>query len=258
MKVLLLGSDGFIGRSLATHLESNCQVVKVNRATNLEEFFRQNQTFDFVVNCVSSKPLANSIESNESNFEYPRRFFENVATEHWVQLESYFQLQIPMGRSDFYTHDKQRFSEHLDTFTKNVSSPSIHHLYMPHVFGKGDRPGRLISSAILAMKSGITFETSSGTQYLPLLHNSDAVAGIASFLDKPTSVASCTPFWYGQARELLTIISSVFDAPPISFGAKADSSDANFPQVQFPDVVNGWQPKMSLNEFLEWVRVQSE
>jgi nucleoside-diphosphate-sugar epimerase len=231
--------------------------VKVSRGTNLVEILNDYQSYDFVINCVSSRATSDSIESNESNFEYPRRIFDNVQAGHWIQLESYFQLQIQMGRRDPYSLDKQKFSEYLDARSKIDSSPVIHHLFMPHIFGEGDRPGRLILSSILAMKSGLQFETSSGGQYLPILHLSDAVKGIASFLDNPTSVASCSPFWHGQVKDLLTIISSLFDAPPASFGKMTDPIDVNFPQVQFPSTVNNWWPEMQLNEFLEWVRVQS-
>ena len=258
MKILLLGSGGFIGKSLAYHLESDHQVVKVSRETNSEKLFKEDQTYDFVVNCVSSKPTTELVESYESNFDYPREFFENVKAKNWIQLESYFQLQIPMGRRDAYTLDKQRFSEYLDACSKSRSSPVIHHLFMPHVFGEGERPARLISSAILAMKNELVFETSKGTQYLPLLHVSDAVTGIASFISNPTLMASCSPFWHGHVNDLLKIIASVFNAPKISFGVKPDPSDAHFPQVQFPSTVNNWHPKMQLNDFLEWVRVQSE
>ena len=258
MKIILLGATGFIGKSLSSYLENDHQVVKVKRSTSLEYLFKADQTFDFVINCVSSKSSSSSSESNISNFEYPKKFLEKVQTKHWIQLESYFQLQIPMGRRDSYTLDKQRFSQHLDTTVNTESSPMIHHLFLPHVFGEGDRPERLISSAILAMKRGQKFETSTGTQFLPILHKLDAVKGIASFLDHPTSVAACHPFWHGQVRELVTEIAFVFKAPQIAFGQKSDPIDVNFPQVQFPDNVINWQPKMQVSEFLDWVRIQNE
>jgi nucleoside-diphosphate-sugar epimerase len=258
MKVLLLGSVGFIGKSLGSHLESVHEVVKVNRETNLKELFKEDQTYDFVINCVSSKASDDMVASYKSNFEYPREFLEIIRAKHWIQLESYFQLQIPMGRRDAYTLDKQRFSEYLNVSEKTRSSPVIHHLFLPHVFGEGGRPERLIASAILAMRSGLTFDTTNGTQYLPLLHISDAVAGITSFLNHPTLVASCAPFWHGQVRDLLKIISSVFDAPQINFGLKPDPIDSNFPRVQFPSTVNEWHPRMQIDEFLEWVRIQGE
>jgi nucleoside-diphosphate-sugar epimerase len=258
MKILQLGTTGLIGSELAFRLESSHQVTKINRNSNLEKFFKEPQAYDFVINCVVSKPYSNLAESNESNFEYPKKFLEHVQTKHWVQLESYFQLQIPMGRHDSYTLEKQRFSEYLDLIAESQSSLLIHHLFLPHVFGDGDRPERLISSAILALRNGQKFETSTGTQFLPILHKSEAVSGIVSFLDNPTSVACCHPFWYGQVRELLTLISSVFNAAQIAFCQKSDPIDSHFPPVQFPEIVNNWHPKMQLIDFLDWVRIQSE
>jgi hypothetical protein len=160
MKILLLGSDGFIGEPLGTHLAAIHEVKRVNRSTDLEKLFKSGESFDFVINCVSSKPSSDSLQSSESNFEYPYRILKGVKSEHWVQLESYFQLQISMGRRDPYTLDKQRFSEFLDSDTRQHFEPFIHHLYLPHVFGNGDRAGRLISSAKSSFIRHEAFKTS--------------------------------------------------------------------------------------------------
>lgn len=258
MKILLLGSSGFIGKYLGMHLEGSHQVTKVNRVTNLEEFFRLDESFDFVINCVSSGPSADSIESNASNFEYPIQFVRAIKSKHWLQIESYFQLQISMGRQDFYTLDKQRFSEFLDANSKIQSEPIIHHLYMPHVFGDGDRVGRLISSAKSSLTRRETFETSNGSQFLPLLHVSDAVLGISQFIENPLGEAACTPFWYGRQKDLLDLMELQFDDAQVLYGLRPDPVDASFPRVEFPKSIDGWQPKMKIDEFLDWVKVKSD
>jgi nucleoside-diphosphate-sugar epimerase len=258
MKILLLGSNGFIGEHLGMHLEASHLVTKVNRTTDLEELFNLGESFDFVINCVSSKPNSDSIESNSSNFEYPSRFLRAIKSKHWLQLESYFQLQISMGRQDFYTLDKQRFSEFLDANSKIQSEPIIHHLYMPHVFGNGDRAGRLISSAKSSLIHRETFETSNGFQFLPLLHVSDAVLGISHFIENPTEEAACTPFWYGRQKDLLDLMASQFHDAHMNYGLRPDPIDASFSRVEFPKSIDGWQPKMKMDEFLDWIKVQSD
>jgi nucleoside-diphosphate-sugar epimerase len=258
MKILLLGSNGFIGKHLGAHLEGSNQVTKVNRTTDLEELFNSGESFDFVINCVSSKPNSDSIESNSSNFEYPSQFLRGIKSKHWIQIESYFQLQISMGRQDFYTLDKQRFSELLDANTKNQLAPVIHHLYLPHVFGEGDRAGRLISSAKSSFIRREIFETSNGLQFLPLLHISDAVLGIGQFIENPTGEAACTPFWYGRQKDLLDLMASQFDDTRVLYGYRPDPIDASFPRVEFPKSIDGWQPKMKIDGFLDWVKVQSD
>jgi nucleoside-diphosphate-sugar epimerase len=256
MKVLLLGSGGFIGKALGQKIERTQELVKVDRKTDLETLFKYDQTYDFIINCASSSPNADSNQSHESNFLYPKQFFTNVTTRNWIQVESYFQIQIPLGRADPYSIEKQRFSEFLDTEASTQNSPQIHHLYLPHIFGEGDRPERLISAAVSSFRSGEDFQTSTGSQFLPLLHLSDAVEGIARFMDNPTKSASCSPFWYGSVKELLDLISAQFSEVRVLYGRKPNPVDVDFPRVVFPQSVEGWQPKMQLNEFLEWVKVR--
>ena len=256
MKVLLLGSNGFLGKALGSKLENIYELVNVNRETELDALINSEQIFDFIINCASSRPKAHQRESHESNFLYPKQFFDNVRTRHWIQIESYFQFQIPAGRKDPYSIEKQEFSKFLQIENESQGSTLAHHLWMPHIFGEGERPERLISSAISAFRSGREFQTSSGTQFLPLLHISDAVEGITKFIESPVSHAACTPFWYGSVRELVELISSQFLLSRVLFGLEPDPVDASFPRVEFPQCVQGWQPKMQLNEFLEWVMVQ--
>jgi nucleoside-diphosphate-sugar epimerase len=258
MKVLLLGSNGFIGKALSTKLEKIHDLVKVNRETDLENLVQSDQLFDFIINCSSSRPKASVIEAHQSNYLYPKQVFHRIPARNWVQIESYFQIQIPFGRMDPYSIEKHKFSRFLDDNEKSGAAPIAYHLYMPHIFGENDRPERLISSAITSFRSGKDFQTSSGAQLLPILHVSDAVEGIVRFIDNPKRHAACTPFWYGTVRELLELISTQFLEAHISYGIKPDPIDASFPPVGFPQRVEGWEPKMQVNEFLEWVRCQGE
>jgi len=257
MKVLLLGSNGFIGKALSAKLGGDYDLVRVTRETNLEDLFKSEHIFDFIVNCASSSPNAESEVSFESNFLYPRQFFNKISARNWIQIESYFQLQIPSGRRDPYSIEKEKFSNFLDAEKGSPGAPVVHHLCLPHIFGEGERPERLISSAIASFKRGIDFETSLGSQFLPILHVSDAVEGILRYIESPTSNAACTPFWYGSVRELLELISIEFKEARVLYGLKPDPVDARFSRVEFPKCVEGWQPRMQLHEFLDWVRVQN-
>lgn len=257
MKVLLLGSNGFIGKALGTKLSGSYELLRVTRDTNLEVLFKSKHVFDFIINCASSRPNAASEESLESNFLYPRQFFNKISARNWVQIDSYFQLQIPSGRRDPYSIEKEKFSDFLDAEGGSLGAPVVHHLYLPHVFGEGERSERLISSAIASFRHGTDFETSRGTQFLPILHVSDAVEGISRFIESPTRNAACAPFWYGSVRELLELIALEFKEARVLYGLKPDPVDARFSRVDFPKSVEGWQPRMQLNEFLDWVRVQN-
>ncbi len=256
MRIVLLGSNGFIGKYLGASLKNDHVVLEVTRKTDLSKLFESKFSYDYVINCASSKPSADANTSAESNFQYPMQFVRNLKVKNWIQINSYYQLQIPMGRRDSYTIEKQRFSDFLDANLGTQISPSIHHLFLPHVFGDGDRPERLISAAVSSFRSGEDFQTSTGSQFLPLLHISDAVEGITRFIENPTKNASCSPFWYGSVKELLELISAQFLGVRVLYGRKPDPIDADFPRVEFPQSVEGWQPKMQLSEFSEWVKVR--
>jgi nucleoside-diphosphate-sugar epimerase len=258
MRILLLGSSGFIGKALGHYLDQIYQVTKINRKSDLLRIFDANSTFDYVINCASSRVNSNSEESFESNFKYPERILRTTDSKHWIQIESYSQLQIGMGRQDSYVLDKQRFSEYLDAYSKSSQETAVHHLYLPHVFGQGDRRERLISSAIYAIKNRKIFETSLGTQFLPLLHITDAVSGIAKYIENPNQKAACTPFWYGKVKELLEMLSTHFESFKPVYGSRPDPVDANFPRVQFPKRVQDWKPEMQIEEFIVWIKRQCD
>ena len=257
MKVLVIGADGFIGKNLATEVSKNHDLVKINRNSELRDVFKNENSYDFVINCASSLPNSTQFESNESNFLYAKQFLDNINSKNWIQIESYFQLQIFMGRSDHYSKEKQKFSEYLDAQSKTTKLPKIHHLYLPHVFGEGEKAGRLISSAINTFKKAEILNASSGSQFIPILHVSDAVVGITKFMDNLAAVAACTPFWYGTVKELLEFIASQFENAKITFGSRSNSVDASFPRVEFPGCVKDWSPRMQINEFARWIKSQN-
>ncbi len=256
MNTLILGSNGFIGKKLCKELSKDHKVTEVNRNTDLGELASMNTFFDYIINCAASKPTANSFESHSSNHDFPMRILNNFDFDNWIQLESYFQLQIPMGRNDAYTLEKNLFSEYLDAHFNSLNTSKLSHLYMPHVFGEGDRPGRLITSAITSIVSNVEYDTSCGEQYLPILHVDDAISGILQLIEYPQSVSSCTPFWYGQVKDLLNLITVALKFGRINYCRLPDPIDASFPKVEFPSSLPSWTPKMQIFEFLDWIEQQ--
>lgn len=257
MRILLLGSEGFIGAALSNYLGVEHTVTRLKREKETERL-ALSQEYEFVINCASSKPQSSLEVASNSNFVYPLKIIETVKTQHWIQIESYFQLQIPLGRNDPYTLEKQRFSEYLCRRASSSEEPKIYRLFLPHIFGEGDGDLRLIRSAILAFKNGQTFNATSGSQYLPLLYISDALSGIAAFIKGPTSVAACTPFLYMTVKEIINLIGSQFSESKVNYGRISDPVDAKFPPVNFPLPVKNWKPKMDIRRFLDWVKAESD
>ena len=258
MKILILGASGFIGTRLSNRLQKNNQVTRLDRTTTLNEIKNYNNKFDYTINCISSSLGAPKSISCTSNYDVPRLVRTTVQSEIWLQIDSYLQLQIPFGRRDPYTLDKQNFCNFLDNASPEQSKVAVKHLTLPHIFGEGDRRGRLISSAIKELAMNNNFYASLGSQYLPILHIEDALDGIIKFMDSEQASASCPPFWNGQVYKLLAMIQSAIGKGHVIHDKEVKSIDSDFPKISFDKGLSDWVPQMQLDEFLIWISKQAD
>lgn len=251
-RILLLGSRGFLGRVLVQKLENNSELWHGTRENlgNLASLSEVN--FDFVINAMASQPSASAEEAFLSNFYLPKVLLESLNFAKWIQLNSYFQLQIPMGRSDPYTLSKEEFKALLDDNRESVDF-EVAHIYLPYLFGTGDKVTRLIASARLSFQKKEMLRTSEGYQQIPILFSEDAALGIIKFLENPVGTAACCPFWYGTARELILAMAAQFQDSRVAFGVFPHSIDYDYPKVSFPNCVQNWSPTMDWRKFLMWV-----
>lgn len=258
MKILILGSSGFIGKRLCNRLQKGNEVIRVDRTTNLNEIIEYHYEFDFIINCISSLPDATKSDSYTSNYTVPKSVMAKIQHKTWIQIDSYFQLQIPYGRRDFYTLDKQKFCDFLNQEAFEKTDVKIKHLTLPHIFGEEDRPSRLITSVIKKLGENSSFYASHGCQYLPILYVEDALDGVIRFMQSEQTYASCPPFLNIQVYKLLEEIRSVIGRGNVVHDADQRSVDDDFPLIRFEEGVTNWTPKMKKEEFLIWVSKQAE
>lgn len=83
MKIAVLGSNGFIGRNVVSHLSKSYTVVPVNRTTvdllnpiDVKQFLKEN-LFDVVVNCAATMTDSNSINDARNNLGMFMNFYNN-------------------------------------------------------------------------------------------------------------------------------------------------------------------------------------
>jgi dTDP-4-dehydrorhamnose reductase len=119
-KVLLLGSNGFIGSALKVHLSSYYEIM-VFKNRNIDSLGNLSKTtIDYVVNCSASKLSDNFEESYNANIGFQisvfsKLFQECVQIPKWIQVASYYELQTFFGRSDNYSNHKKIFRRILET-----------------------------------------------------------------------------------------------------------------------------------------------
>jgi nucleoside-diphosphate-sugar epimerase len=251
MIIWLLGASGFIGSNFSMLSAGKFNLIAIpHLSPNLTLYPNP----DVIINLAASEPNANEIDSMVANLRFPSEILNYVKVRStkpfkWLQIGSYFELQIPLGRSDFYSIHKAQMREKL-SFEENAENINVTSLILPHVFGPGQKPNRLIPASIEAFRSGKTFRTSPGEQFLPIIHVDDAITAILSAVDSSQILCSASPVWYGKVKELLSLIRDQLGYGTFLTDTKLASIDTNFPRVEFPPPVINWSPLKDLSSLV--------
>ncbi len=254
-KVLILGGNGFIGHHLKPIIGEKFDLIQFDRALNsLEEIFKKDAP-DIVINCSASKANDTVIKSLEANIEFQLEclkliFKYNKKNVKWVQIASYFELQIPMGRKDNYSIDKAFLRSILNRLTEN-NLIKLTTIFLPHVFGEGENQNRIIPSIKNALSGGGIAEISRGEQFLPILGVKDCCMAIVAAAKTDQIVCSATPIWYDRVMSLALIMESAIAKGTIRINPEKISVDNSFPKVEFPPQVINWQPEMDFHSFID-------
>ena len=106
-KITVLGSNGYIGTNLINKLQNKVELQLVSR-DNSEKMTFSDKDLNVIINLSSSKISDDSAISYESNFNFQRKILIDNEKKRflWVQIASYYELQIAHGRSDSYSTHK--------------------------------------------------------------------------------------------------------------------------------------------------------
>jgi len=236
IKIVILGSSGFIGRALTDALSKANLVIPVTRE-KLSSTLSQLKNIDVVVNCLGSAASASVSDAYNSNFRTPENILKDLTSIGreigcWIQLRSYYELQIPLGRSDSYSSSKLLFWQRVKELSVERSFVA-RSVLLPHIFGKQEESDRLLSILRRAVVQSKFFELSEGSQLLPILELEDTCTGIEKFISTDITNVDLNPFWYGSVRELVyEIESATRKSLLVRFGLEK-SIDAKFGPVTF-------------------------
>jgi nucleoside-diphosphate-sugar epimerase len=255
-RVLVLGSKGYIGRYLYRFLEKETDVfVHSRRTEEISEVVKKIRP-TIVINCSASSLNEKFNNSLEANFLYQSDFLrcltESDAPITWIQLASYYELQIPFGRADYYSHHKSLFRNLLTTMHES-EKVRVKTLFLPHVFGLDEKPSRIIPTIRNMILNKIPSNFSKGDQFLPLLHIGDASEAIWKSVFSEEKVTSATPFWHGRVRELVELAVGLDNTSLAKFDPENLQVDNFYPRVEFPSKVTNWEPKYSLDNLIEYL-----
>ena len=257
-KIVILGGNGFIGNSLYNHLDSQYNTLKIGHETENALDIVKSFKPTVIINCSASHPHANFQESLEANLVYQTKFLSYIILENkpalkWVKIGSYFEIQIKYGRNDNYSIHKNIFRVLLDdAYNKNLINLTT--IILPHVFGQGENTNRIFSTLTRELKEGRVVNVSSGEQYFPILHVSDAITAIEKSIKTKQALCYASPVWNGHLYELVDLIQHKIGKGVINYDKNNRSTDVDFPKIDFYPTVSNWKPKMDLSKILEKVK----
>jgi nucleoside-diphosphate-sugar epimerase len=253
-KVLVLGGNGFIGTHLRSKLSEDYKLIDYNRLEDSLVETISNNFPDFVINCSASKVNSNPIESFVANIQFQMECIRLILDNHgrsfkWIQIASYFELQISFGRGDNYSLDKQICRSLLHRL-EEYGLIKLTTIFLPHIFGDGENSNRFIPFVTQTLLNNQIAQISQGEQYLPILGVEDCCSAISASMLTDQVICSATPIWYGRVNHLASLVEKVISRGVVNINREIKSVDNSFPRVDFPPTVKNWTPKMTFDDFL--------
>jgi len=258
-KILLLGSTGFIGQNLLSKLTENYEVLCLNRNQQLNDKNFESFNPDIVINSAASAINADFQTSLESNLLLPLEMLtktlksSNKKTK-WIQLGSYFELQVKYGRSDYYAIHKDIFSRILLDVQK-IDNFSATILYLPHIVGPGEKPERLFPTLIEALNGNNVLLRTNGAQHIPILSIWDCVSEIMASLKAESGEYAIEPVFYDSLQMLVADFFNSQHCGRIMFTSDVESIDVQFPKLALnQSLCKKGKDKYTIGEILGIIR----
>lgn len=194
------------------------------------------------------------LDSLEANILYQMNCLRLISQRRdtpfkWIQIGSYYELQIEFGRRDNYSVHKAMCRTLLER-AHEERLIDLTTIFLPHVFGPDERPNRIVSSLKTKLNRSEEVTISSGEQYIPLLAVQDACRATSAAIATDQLICSATPIWYGRVLELAELIRGEIQKGSIFADPNLVSADAKHPKVVFPPKVSEWEPEILFDSFL--------
>jgi nucleoside-diphosphate-sugar epimerase len=253
-RILILGGNGFIGKHLRFLLEAENEIHVFNRI--MESPAESLRVFrpTIIINCAASASKTIFHDSLEANVLFQAHFLNELSRGdnseiRWVQISSYFELQIPYGRTDNYSMHKALCSQLLRSAEQD-GILSLVNVFLPHIVGPGETPDRLFPSLLREVGSGRNLSLSSGSQFLPILAIWDCCKVIELAITCAHGTYSATPVWYGRLTELVEEFLPLIGNGTVEFRENIKSVDSDFPKVNFSDCMPTWSAQFDMVQLL--------
>lgn len=140
MKVLITGSDGFIGQSLVSVLKNknSCQLILCNRQTTDAQLCSYAAECDIVFHLAGVNRPQKEEEFKIENVDFTQRLVDCLK-KSFNYPRIIFSSSVQACLTNAYGNSKRQAEELLTNYAKETGA-SLHVMRLPHVFGKWCRP----------------------------------------------------------------------------------------------------------------------
>ena len=236
MKIGILGSDSFVGKSLHSKLVEYA-VTGFSRSNktaipNWQEFNYPNQLpdpnnllkFDVLIYCAGAGIQSNNKQTEEEimnlNYHYPKKLISNLLANNWkgkwISFGSYLEygtnhnslkteqelLNETNITNSFYGKSKRA----LSSFITGYKDDNILHIIIPNVYGSGENTQRLIPYLLGNLKKNRPLKLSNRNKKRQYLHINDLIQFITYSIEhKISGTYNCGPKTHHSIQDLVDI-----------------------------------------------------
>ncbi len=140
IKVLLLGSNGFIGSNLLRHLNEKCIVNSAGIATEYENLEKLISESDIIIHTIGVTRSHNEKDFFRINVDFSLHLY-NILKKYENKKLIYFS-SIHYHRNDLYGFTK-RYNEYLFSKEEFVNKNQSFIIRTPGIFGPGAKPNNV-------------------------------------------------------------------------------------------------------------------
>lgn len=186
MKILITGSDGFIGRNLRIALrrrpDTECLGFDVNNPP--EDLKKLASEADFVFHLAGVNRPRDSQDFTTGNVDLTRDLTHAIESAG-KRTPIVFSSSIQAARDNPYGASKRQAEETLQTYHDRTGAP-VGIFRFPNVFGKGSRPNynSVVSTFCYNILHGLPVQVSNRENVLTLVHIDEVVRNLEACLSK--------------------------------------------------------------------------
>ncbi|MCG9875815.1 MAG: NAD-dependent epimerase/dehydratase family protein [Leptospiraceae bacterium] len=214
-KILITGSEGFIGKNLCLFLseKKEIEILRINRRSSQSDLEYNLLSADFIIHLAGVNRPKEESAFTDTNVNLTKNILDFLIqnqkkTPIYLSSSSQAELDNPYGKS------KQKAEEFIWDYAKRTGAPvAVYRL--PGVFGKFSKPNynSVVATFCYNIARGLEIKISDRTKEIELIHVDTVVSKIYDFIQSPASVNE-------SKSELLYIIKPTYK---VTLGEIADT-----------------------------------